>query len=102
METEGSLPCSQESPIGPPPDSDASHPVTLRSILMLYSHLRLGLPTGLFPSGFSAKIMCALLISLMCATYLFRLILLDLEKPNNIWWSVQVMKLLIMQSSPPS
>jgi hypothetical protein len=28
--------------------------------------------------------------------------LLWLNHPNNIWWSVQVMKLLIMQSSPAS
>jgi hypothetical protein len=28
------------------------HPTSLRSILLLSSHLRLGLPSGLFPSGF--------------------------------------------------
>jgi hypothetical protein len=32
------------------------HPVSLRSILIIYSHLRLGLPTALFPSGFLIKI----------------------------------------------
>jgi hypothetical protein len=29
-----------------------SHPISLRSILILSTHLRLGLPSGLFPSGF--------------------------------------------------
>jgi hypothetical protein len=33
-----------------------SHPVSLRSILILFIHLRLGLPSGLFSSGFLPKI----------------------------------------------
>jgi hypothetical protein len=40
----------------------------LRSILILSSHLRLGLPSGLFPSGFQTKILFAFLISPMRTT----------------------------------
>jgi len=32
-----------------------THPTSWRSILVLSSHLYLGLPSGLFPSGFSTK-----------------------------------------------
>ena len=31
------------------------HPTSWRSVLILYTHLRLGLPNGLFPSGFPTK-----------------------------------------------
>jgi hypothetical protein len=39
--------------------SISPHQLSLRTILMLSSHLRLGLPTGLFAPGFPTKILDA-------------------------------------------
>jgi hypothetical protein len=51
-----------------------SHPIYLRSILILSTHLRL----GLFPSGIPTNILYAFRFSLIRATYPAHLILLDL------------------------
>ena len=56
---------------GPPinqPFYLALAPVRLRSILRLSSHVRLGLPKGLFPVGVPAKILKALLPFSILAT----------------------------------
>ena len=45
------LPLSRASPI----QSIYPHPTSWRSILILFTHLRLGLPSGLLPSGFPTK-----------------------------------------------
>jgi hypothetical protein len=68
------------------------NPISLRSILILSIHIHLGLPGGLFPSGFFHKnpiwvpfVLHALPISSTSTYY-----------SNYTWRSVQVMKLLIM------
>ena len=54
------------------------HPTSWRSILILSSHLLLGFPSGVFPSGFLTKTAYTTLFSPICATYPANLILLDL------------------------
>ena len=47
-----------------PVQSIYPHPTSWRSILILSTHLRRGLPTGFFPSGFPTKILYTLYIGL--------------------------------------
>ena len=65
------------SRINPVPHIDT---YSLRSILIFSSHLRLGLPKGLFPSGESVKILKELLPSSFLATGPAHLSLLSMIK----------------------
>ena len=79
METECSLLTLRVPATCPYPEPDKSspwlHPTLWRSILILSSHLHLGLPIGLFPSGFPTKILYTPLFSSIHATCPIHLIL---------------------------
>jgi hypothetical protein len=69
--------------------------------LNIINHLHLGLPSGLSPSAFPTNNLHAFLFShlcyMPCPSHSP-----SLDHSNYIWQRVQVMKLLIMQFSPPS
>jgi len=75
-----------------------SFPKTRSNII---SHLRLDLASSLFPSGTSTKIFMHF-TSLPFILHAVQSHVPWFDYPNNKWWSVKAMKLLIMQSSPAS
>jgi hypothetical protein len=81
MEPESSLTYSQVPDTCLYPETTPSSPHNpsnfLKSILILSSYLCLGLPNGLFPSGFPTNILCTPLSSHVRATCPSNLILLD-------------------------
>jgi hypothetical protein len=74
-------------------------PSSLRFTLVLSSHLRRGRPSCLLPSGFSTKTLYAPLLA-PYALHALPISVYLIWSPNNIWWGVQIIKLLVMQSSP--
>jgi hypothetical protein len=79
MEPEGSFPHLQELSTCPYPEPDQSSPHhQILSIPIVSTHLRLGLPSGLFASGFPTNNLYAFLFSPIRATCSAHPILLDL------------------------
>ena len=80
--TGGSMRYSQGLSKNPYPEPNESNSlywhISTRSILILSSHLRLGLPKGLFPVGLRFKVFKSLLPSSILATWPVHLNLLDL------------------------
>jgi hypothetical protein len=84
-------------------ESTTFHLISRRLVVILHSyHLRLGLQSGLFPSGFQTKLLYEFLICPMRTTC---------PRPSHVPWldhpyknmvKRKVMKLLTMQSSPVS
>jgi len=78
--------------------STTSNSISLKYILILFFHLRLGLPSGLFSSGFPTKFLYEFLIFLVRVKFpanVINIILLTWS-PNSILWSIQVMNFLTM------
>jgi len=75
------------------------HPTSWTSILILSSHLRLGLQSGPFPHVFPAKPRIRLFSS-PYALHAPPIPFIRFYHPNNIGYGVQIIKLLIMWFSP--
>jgi hypothetical protein len=75
--------------------SISSHSISISSILILFTHIRLGLPSSLFPSGFSTNILMHSSSPHLCyMSYPSHPPWLDYS--NYTWKRVEVMKLLIV------
>jgi hypothetical protein len=70
------------------------HHTFFRSNLILSFHLRLGLRSGLFPSGIAPNSVYTYSLPHTC--YMPRLSYSRFDHPNNIGWTVQIIKLLVI------
>jgi hypothetical protein len=78
-----------------------SHPVSWRSVLILSSSIYLGLPECLLSSGFSTR-PCMTFSPIHCTPRDSPSHSFQYYHPSKLWWGIQIMKLLIKQSCPPS
>jgi len=74
-------------------------PTSWISILVSFL-LRLGIPSGLFPSGFPTKILYISLLSPHTCYIPHTSHYSRFDHPYNIWRGVQIIKLIIMKFSP--
>jgi hypothetical protein len=91
MEPDSSLLCSKDPVTGLYPQMNIIHilpPYFLKIYLVLSSHLRLGLPSDIFPSVYPTKILYVFLISPMCRLTTCPVRLPRFNRYNNIYWIV--------------
>ena len=74
------------------------HPTSWRSNLILSTHLRLGLPSGLLPSGFPSKTLYTPPLLTHTRHMTSPSHSSRFYHPHNIGWGVQIIQLLVMQS----
>jgi len=77
---------------------NAPHPTSWESILILSSHPHLGFPCGLLPSGFPTKTLHAPPPHMCYMPHPSHSSQFDHQ--NNIWWGVQIIKLLNISFHP--
>ena len=75
-----------------PIQSMYAHPTSWRSILILSIHLRLGLPSGLLPTGFPSNALYTSLSSPIRATCSAHLILLDFWARYDLYYSPNIIE----------
>jgi len=71
------------------------HPICLRDLLIPFFYLCVEFKVIPLLQIFWAKLVCNYFPILLCAP-------LSCDGANNVWWAVQVMKLLVMQFYPAS
>jgi hypothetical protein len=98
MEPKDSLPCSEQPTSCPycvPDESSYCTPILF--MWALFQYFLLSKACGVFPLDFPTRM---LFFSPMCAIWPSQLTRSLFDQPNNICWGTQIMKFLIMQSSP--
>ena len=83
------------------PGHTHTHTTSLRPVLILTSHLRLGLPSGHFPSGFPTKVPYTYTSTIPHTCYIPRPSHYSrIDHTNNIGWGEKIIKLLCMYFFP--